>query len=50
VILEPVTALITVKIGNLVESDPAQRERDKFGQGDRVTAVNKATELMIESD
>jgi len=51
VILGTVTALITVKVGsNVVESVITRRSAEEMGlkKGDRVTAVIKATEVMIE--
>jgi len=51
VILGTVTALITVKVGdNVVESVITRRsaEEMKLKKGDKVTAVVKATEVMIQ--
>ncbi len=51
VILGTVTALITVKVGdNVVESVITKRSADEMGlkKGDKVTAVIKATEVMIQ--
>jgi molybdopterin-binding protein len=53
VLLGTVTALITVKVGdNLVESVITRRSAEELGlkQGDKVTAVIKATEVMIQKD
>jgi molybdopterin-binding protein len=53
VLLGTVTALITVKVGNnLVESVITKRSAEELGlrKGDRVTAVIKATEVMIQKD
>jgi molybdopterin-binding protein len=53
VVLGTVTALITVKVGNdLVESVITKRSAEelKLKKGDKVTAVIKATEVMIEKD
>ena len=53
VILGTVTALITVKVGNnIVESVITKRsaEEMKLKKGDKVTAVVKATEVMIQKD
>ena len=53
VLLGTVTALITVKVGNhVVESVITKRSAEELGlkKGDRVTAVIKATEVMIEKD
>jgi molybdopterin-binding protein len=53
VVLGTVTALITVKVGdNLVESVITKRSAEelKLKKGDRVTAVIKATEVMIQKD
>ncbi len=47
------TALITVKVGdNLVESVITKRSAEELGlkKGDKVTAVIKATEVMIQKD
>jgi molybdopterin-binding protein len=51
VLLGTVTALITVKVGdNVVESVITKRSAEEMGlkKGDKVTAVIKATEVMIE--
>ena len=51
VILGTVTALITVKVGdNMVESVITKRSAEEMGlkKGDKVTAVIKATEVMIQ--
>jgi molybdopterin-binding protein len=51
--LGTITALITVKVGNdLVESVITRRsaEEMKLKRGDQVTAVIKATEVMIQKD
>ncbi len=51
--LGTITALITVKVGNdLVESVITKRsaEEMKLKKGDQVTAVIKATEVMIQKD
>ena len=51
VILGTVTALITLKVGNnVVESVITKRSAEEMGlkKGDKVTAVIKATEVMIE--
>jgi molybdopterin-binding protein len=48
-----VTALITVKVGdNLVESVITKRSAEEMGfkKGDKVIAVIKATEVMIQKD
>jgi molybdopterin-binding protein len=53
VLLGTVTALITVKVGdNLVESVITKQsaEEMKLKKGDKVTAVIKATEVMIQKD
>jgi len=53
VVLGTVTALITVKVGdNVVESVITKRSAEelKLKKGDKVTAVVKATEGMIEKD
>ena len=50
VLLGTVTALITVKVGdNVVESVITKRSAEELGLkvGDKVTAVIKATEVMI---
>jgi molybdopterin-binding protein len=49
--LGTVTALITVKVGdNVVESVITKRSAEEMGlkKGDKVTAVIKATEVMIQ--
>jgi molybdopterin-binding protein len=51
IILGTVTALITVKVGdNMVESVITKRSAEEMGlkKGDKVTAVIKATEVMIQ--
>jgi molybdopterin-binding protein len=53
VLLGTVTALITVKVGdNLLESVITKRSAEEMGlkKGDRVIAVIKATEVMIQKD
>ena len=53
VMLGTVTALITVKVGsNIVESVITKHsaEEMKLKKGDKVTAVIKATEVMIQKD
>ncbi len=53
VLLGTVTALITVKVGNeLVESVITKRSAEEMGlkKGDKVVAVIKATEVMIQKD
>jgi len=53
VLLGTVTALITVKVGdNVVESVITKHSADemKLKKGDKVTAVIKATEVMIQKD
>ena len=53
VLLGTVTALITVKVGNdVIESVITKRgaEELKLKKGDKVTAVIKATEVMIQKD
>ena len=53
VVLGTVTALITVKVGdNLVESVITKRSAEELSlkKGDKVTAVIKATEVMIQKD
>ena len=50
-ILGTVTALITVKVGdNIVESVITKRSAEEMGlkKGDKVIAVIKATEVMIQ--
>jgi molybdopterin-binding protein len=51
VVLGTVTALVTLKVGdNLVESVITKRSAEELGlkKGDKVTAVIKATEVMIQ--
>jgi molybdopterin-binding protein len=51
VILGTVTALITLKVGdNIVESVITKRSAEEMGlkKGDKVTAVIKATKVMIQ--
>jgi len=51
VVLGTVTALIAVKVGdNVVESVITRRSAEELGlkKGDKVTAVIKATEVMIQ--
>jgi molybdopterin-binding protein len=51
VILGTVTALITLKVGdNVVESVITKRSAEEMGlkKGDKVVAVVKATEVMIQ--
>jgi molybdopterin-binding protein len=53
VLLGTVTALITVKVGNdMIESVITKRSAEelKLKKGDKVTAVIKATEVMIQKD
>jgi len=53
VLLGTVTALITLKVGDsVVESVITKQaaEELKLKKGDRVTAVIKATEVMIQKD
>jgi molybdopterin-binding protein len=53
VLFGTVTALITVKVGdNVVESVITKRSAEELGLkvGDKVTAVIKATEVMINKD
>jgi molybdopterin-binding protein len=53
VLLGTVTALITVKVGNdVIESVITKRSAEelKLMKGDKVTAVIKATEVMIQKD
>ena len=53
VLLGTVTALITVKVGNdVIESVITKRSAEelKLQKGDKVTAVIKATEVMIQKD
>ena len=51
VVLGTVTALISLKVGdNIVESVITKRSAEEMGlkKGDKVTAVIKATEVMIQ--
>jgi molybdopterin-binding protein len=51
VVLGTVTALVTLKVGdNLVEAVITKRSAEELGlkTGDKVTAVIKATEVMIQ--
>ena len=53
VLLGTVTALITVKVGdNMVESVITKRSAEelKLKKGDKLTAVIKATEVIIQKD
>jgi molybdopterin-binding protein len=53
VVLGTVTALVVVKVGNdLVESVITRHSAEelKLKKGDHVTAVVKATEVMIQKD
>jgi molybdopterin-binding protein len=53
IVLGTVTALITVKVGNnLVQSVITKRSAEELHlkNGDHVTAVIKATEVMIQKD
>lgn len=53
VLLGTVTALITIRVGdNHVESVITKRSAEELGlkKGDKVTAVIKATEVMIQKD
>ena len=53
ILLGTVTALITVKVGNeLVESVITKRSCEEMAlkKGDKVVAVIKATEVMIQKD
>jgi molybdopterin-binding protein len=53
VLLGTVTALITLKVGdNIVESVITKRSAEEMNlkKGDKVTAVIKATEVMIQKD
>ncbi len=53
VVLGTVTALITVKVGdNLIESVITKHSAEdlKLKKGDKVTAVIKATEVMVQKD
>jgi molybdopterin-binding protein len=52
-LLGTVTALVTVKVGNnVVESVITKRSAEELNlkKGDKVTAVIKATEVMIQKD
>ncbi len=51
IVLGTVTALVTVKVGdNIVESVITKKSADELHlkKGDKVTAVIKATEVMIQ--
>jgi molybdopterin-binding protein len=53
ILLGTVTALITLKVGdNIVESVITKRSAEELNlkKGDQVTAVIKATEVMIQKD
>ena len=53
VLLGPVTALVTVKVGyDVIESVITRHSAEelKLAKGDKVTAVIKATEVMIQKD
>jgi molybdopterin-binding protein len=53
VLLGTVTALVTVKVGNnVIESVITKRSAEELNlkRGDKVTAVIKATEVMIQKD
>jgi molybdopterin-binding protein len=53
VILGTVTALITVKVGNdVIESVITKHSAEDLNlkKGDKVTAIIKATEVMIQKD
>jgi len=53
ILLGTVTALITVKVGNdMIESVITKHSAEelKLAKGDKVTAVIKATEVMIQKD
>jgi molybdopterin-binding protein len=53
VLIGTVTALITLTVGdNVVESVITRRSAEELGlkKGDKVTAVVKATEVMIQKD
>jgi molybdopterin-binding protein len=53
VLLGTVTALVTVKVGNnVIESVITKRSAEELNlkKGDKVTAVIKATEVMIQKD
>ncbi len=53
VLLGTVTALVTVKVGNnVIESVITKRSAEELSlkKGDKVTAVIKATEVMIQKD
>jgi molybdopterin-binding protein len=53
VVLGTVTALVTLKVGDsVVESVITRHSAEELGlkKGDRVTAIIKATEVMIQKD
>jgi molybdopterin-binding protein len=53
ILLGTVTALVTLKVGdNIVESVITKRSAEELNlkKGDQVTAVIKATEVMIQKD
>jgi len=53
VVLGTITALVTLKVGdNMVESVITRKSAEELGlkKGDKVTAVIKATEVMIQKD
>jgi len=53
VLLGTVTALITIKVGdNIIESVITKHSAEdlKLKKGDKVTAVIKATEVMVQKD
>ena len=53
ILLGTVTALITIKVGDsVVESVITKRSAEELNlkKGDKVTAVIKATEVMIQKD
>ena len=53
ILLGTVTALVTIKVGdNVVESVITKRSAEELNlkKGDKVTAVIKATEVMIQKD
>lgn len=53
VLLGTVTALVTMKVGNnVIESVITKHSAEELNlkKGDRVTAVIKATEVMIQKD
>ena len=53
VLLGTVTALVTIKVGdNVVESVITRNSAEgmKLKKGDKVTAVIKATEVMVQKD